>query len=111
MIKQPIKRRKRKYPTEGSAKALTFGGHLVELRNRLCIVAIFFFAATCVGYSLHEGVIRVLVAPLDGQKLVYLTPGGGFDFIFTVSLYFGLCITIPAILFHVYRFLGPLFQT
>ncbi len=110
MTRQPPKSSKQQSPTKDSARA-TFGGHLTELRNRLFIVALLFFAATCVGYSLHEQIIRVLVAPLDGQKLIYLTPGGGFDFIFRVSLYFGLCVTIPVVLFHVYRFLRPMLQT
>ena len=47
------------------------------------------------------------MAPLHGQKLVYLTPGGGFSFIFTVCLYFGALLTIPVVMYHIYRFLQP----
>jgi sec-independent protein translocase protein TatC len=46
--------------------------------------------------------------PLGGQRLVYLTPIGGFNFIFKVSLYFGLGVILPVIMYHLYRFLEPL---
>lgn len=38
---------------------------------------------------------------------MYLTPGGGFSFIFTVCLYFGALLTIPVVIYHIYRFLQP----
>ncbi len=46
--------------------------------------------------------------PLGGQRLVYLTPIGGFNFLFKVSLYFGLGVILPVIIYHLYRFLEPL---
>lgn len=52
--------------------------------------------------------MSVVMAPLDGQKLVYLTPGGGFSFIFTLAIYFGILVAIPVIVYHIYRFMQPL---
>ncbi len=52
--------------------------------------------------------MQVLMHPLGGQRLVYLTPIGGFNFIFKVSLYFGLGVILPVIIYHLYRFLQPL---
>ncbi len=51
------------------------------------------------------------MAPLHGQKLVYLTPGGGFSFIFTLCIYFGVLFTIPVIIYQVYRFVQPLLKS
>lgn len=50
------------------------------------------------------------MSPLHGQKLIYLTPGGGFSFIFTLALYFGVLLTIPIAVYHLYRFLQPLLK-
>lgn len=54
--------------------------------------------------------MSVIMQPLGGQQLVYLTPIGGFNFIFKVSLYFGLALILPVIIYHLYRFLEPLMQ-
>jgi len=54
--------------------------------------------------------MAVLMRPLGGQRLVYLTPIGGFNFIFKVSLYFGIGVILPVIIYHLYRFLEPLMQ-
>ena len=51
------------------------------------------------------------MAPLHGEQLVYLTPGGGFSFIFTLCIYFGALLTIPVAIYHIYRFLQPLLQS
>lgn len=54
--------------------------------------------------------MAVLMHPLGGQRLVYLTPIGGFNFIFKVSLYFGIGVILPVIIYHLYRFLEPLME-
>jgi sec-independent protein translocase protein TatC len=59
-------------------------------------------------YLIQDQIMRVLMHPLGGQRLVYLTPIGGFNFIFKVSLYFGLGVILPVIIYHLYRFLEPL---
>ena len=60
-----------------------------------------------IGFYYKDFVVNFVVAPLHGEKLIYLTPGGGFSFIFTVCLYFGALLTIPVIIYHIYRFLQP----
>lgn len=88
----------------------TFLEHIYELRKRLFIVALVLVAGTLLGYSLHDWLVHFLVAPLGGQKLVYLTPGGGFDFIFKVSLYLGAAFAIPVLIYQLYRYLIPLMR-
>lgn len=52
--------------------------------------------------------MAALMAPLGGQRLVYLTPIGGFSFIFKVSIYFGFGVILPVVIYHLYRFLEPI---
>lgn len=87
---------------------LTFIEHLYELRRRLFWVVASLLVATAVGFQLKDFLIQVVTAPLHGEKLVYLTPGGGFSFIFTLCLYFGALVIIPVITYQTYRFLQPL---
>lgn len=55
-----------------------------------------------------DKIVNVLMAPLSpGQKLVYLTPGGAFNFILKVCMYVGIVGALPVIIFHLYRFLMP----
>jgi len=70
-------------------------------------VVISLIAASSVGYYLKDYLVNFIIAPLHGEKLIYLTPGGGFSFIFTVCLYFGALLTIPVVMYHIYRFLQP----
>lgn len=60
-----------------------------------------------IGLYFKDYLVSFIVAPLHGEKLIYLTPGGGFSFIFTVCLYFGALLTIPVVMYHIYRFLQP----
>lgn len=66
--------------------------------------------ATSASYVIKDQIMAVIMQPLGGQPLVYLTPIGGFNFIFKVSLYFGLLVVLPVIIYHLYRFLEPLMQ-
>lgn len=88
----------------------TFLEHIYELRSRIFWVVLTIVLASAAGFQFKDELIAVIMAPLNGQKLVYLTPGGGFGFIFTLAIYFGVLVAIPAIVFHVYRFLQPLLQ-
>jgi len=45
--------------------------------------------------------------PLSGEKLIYLTPGGGFNFIFQISLYAGLLVAAPVLIYQLYGFIKP----
>lgn len=63
---------------------------------------------SAIGLQFKDLLIAVVTAPLEGGKLIYLTPGGGFSFIFTLCLYFGALFTIPVAVFQIFQFLQPL---
>ncbi len=92
------------------ATELTFLEHIYELRSRLFWVVLVLVVTSAFGFQIKDQLIAVVMAPLHGEKLVYLTPGGGFSFIFTLSIYFGVLLTIPFAIYHVYRFLQPLLK-
>ena len=109
MIQRPdqanqAKRNKTKLDTT----QLTFLEHLYELRKRLFWVVLTLVFTSAIGLQIKDPLIEVVMAPLHGEKLIYLTPGGGFSFIFTLCLYFGALFTIPVIVFQIYRFLRPM---
>lgn len=86
---------------------LTFIEHIYELRTRLFWIVSALIITSAIGFQYKDILVDFIVAPLHGEKLIYLTPGGGFSFIFTVCLYFGALVTIPVIVYHIYRFLQP----
>lgn len=90
------------------ASQQTLIDHLHELRARLFWIVLALILAGSASYLIQDQIMRVLMHPLGGQRLVYLTPIGGFNFIFKVSLYFGLGVILPVIIYHLYRFLEPL---
>lgn len=86
---------------------MTMHDHIKELRNKLFLVAIFFLIFSTVAYVYRDILIGYLMAPLDGESLSYLNPGGGFSFIFKVTMWAGFATTLPFFAFSLYRFLLP----
>ncbi len=90
-----------------SQKVMTLRTHLIELRNRLFVVAGVLIVASTVAYVYKQPFISLLLSPLDGRKLQYLTPGGGFGFIFGVVFYAGFAAAIPILIQQTYAFMSP----
>lgn len=88
-------------------KPMTMKSHLLELRNRFFLVVGVLIVAASVAYPFREPLIAGLMAPLDGRQLQYLTPGGGFKFIFSIVFFAGLAVSIPLLLQQTYAFLSP----
>lgn len=87
--------------------ATTFHDHLKELRTRLFVVVVIFITAATVAFSYKDWLLEVLMRPLNGEKLIYLTPAGGFSFIFQVSMYAGLIAAVPILIYNIFRFIAP----
>lgn len=94
-----------------SQRVGSFADHVAELRRRLVWIALVFIAASALAYTYHQALADLIMSPLNGQKLVYLTPGGGFSFIFQVSIYAGLIVAAPFIVHHIYAFIKPALPT
>lgn len=81
--------------------------HLKELQWRLTIVAAFFIIGATLAYTYQAQLIPALMAPLHGEKLIYLNPAGGFSFIFLISIYAGIAVALPILVQQLYAFLRP----
>ena len=91
-----------------SRTATTFHDHLKELRWRAFIVVAVFVVASSVAYNYKDWLLTILMRPLGHEKLIYLTPAGGFSFIFQVTIYAGLIVTVPVLVYHIFRFISPI---
>lgn len=85
----------------------TFAEHIRELRGRLLWVVGAFLILSGVAYHFRDMLLEILLRPLNNQQLVYLTPGGGFNFIFQVTVYAAILGVAPLLMFHLYKFLQP----
>lgn len=81
--------------------------HLKELQWRLVLVAAFFITGAVLAYNFQAQLVPALLNPLHGEKLVYLNPAGGFSFIFLISIYAGIALSLPVLIQQLYAFLRP----
>ena len=107
-----VKTRRKKTPDTASSSGVvvipTFMDHVRELQSRLFAVVLVFIVLSAAAYPFFDKIVSVLVAPLGKEyQLVYLTPGGAFTFIIQVCMYIGFIAALPAIIYHVYRFIMP----
>lgn len=95
---------------------MTVVEHLEELRDRLLKSLLAFFAGSVIAYFFYERLLDFLIAPLDkggrigGVTVDGLNVGGivtGFLVRLKVSIFFGLAIALPVILWQLWRFIVP----
>jgi len=109
--RNPLKHEKTLKPANNRSDAFTFSDHVRELRRRIVWVALAFFVTSGLAYNYHDQLVQFVMAPLNGEKLIYLTPGGGFAFIFQITLYAGLITAAPVLMYQLYRFMQPTLPT
>lgn len=86
---------------------MSINAHIGELRKRLFVLAAIFIVASTIAYVFREDIAHLLMAPLEGQKLYNLTPGGQFSFILKIIMWAGLAATIPFFVASLYSFIAP----
>ena len=92
-------------------REISFLEHLSELRVRLvyCIVAVVIAAG--VAYYFREAIYSVLILPLlraePGIKLNYFSPTEPFFVYLRISLFSGLLLATPLVLYQLWAFIGP----
>jgi sec-independent protein translocase protein TatC len=89
---------------------LAFIAHVHELRKRLSYIAVAVGLGASLAYSAQETLTRWLLQPSSGQQFIYTTPGGGFDFQFKLCLYTGIALSIPVIVYNIFKYLHPLLK-
>jgi sec-independent protein translocase protein TatC len=96
----------------GHGEEATLVEHLDELRTRLFICLGALLAGFTVALVFHERLIRVLIRPLppEHHKLTTLTVGEPFMTSIWVSLYAGLLLALPVIVWQAWAFFIPAFD-
>lgn len=86
--------------------------HVQELSRRFFLLVSILLAASSLVYVYRETIIPVILQPLaltfEDQKLMYLNPAGGFNFIFLISIYGGLAVAVPFVVQQLYVFIRPI---
>ncbi len=87
---------------------MPLGRHLIELRNRIFISVFALLPGTIVGFILSDEIIHVLKAPLPTDKpLIALGLTEPFMIKFQVAVVAGVILSMPVILFQLWRFISP----
>jgi sec-independent protein translocase protein TatC len=102
-------------PAEEPAGAMTFFEHLSELRKRIVNSLISIGIGAGIGWFVAPHFVYWITLPmlkalgdahLD-QKLVYTHPAGYLNLLITLSVYLGLVIASPWILYQIWLFVAP----
>ena len=80
--------------------------HLEELRSRISVIAFSIVVGGIIGFLLSEPIIEILRAALpEGQDtLIAISVGESLAVRLRVALYVGLAISVPLILYQLWRF-------
>jgi sec-independent protein translocase protein TatC len=85
-------------------------GHLTELRKRITYVAIVVVVFVIAAFVEQKYVMAVLLYPLRNTKVVHLSvfgPTEAFMTVLKVSIYAGLLLAVPFILYQFWAFILP----
>jgi len=102
-------------PTEEPAGAMTFFEHLSELRKRIINSLIAVLIGALIGWILAPHFVKWIVKPMTDAltkaglepKLVYSHPAGFLNLLITLSIYLGIVIASPWILYQIWLFVAP----
>jgi sec-independent protein translocase protein TatC len=86
--------------------------HLAELRRRLTILVVSIIGAALVVYLATPTLIDIMLDPInavlpEGSQLTVLSALGGFSIRFKVSIFFGMIMCTPIIIWQVLGFFLP----
>lgn len=85
--------------------------HLAELRRRLIWSAVALAVATTIAFFWHEDILDFLIRPyraaVPGGSLAYFRPTEAFSTAMRVSLFGGIILASPVILYELWRFIAP----
>lgn len=90
---------------------MTLREHVQELSRRFLLLVSILLVTSSLVYVYRASIIPIILQPLSAtfgdQKLMYLNPAGGFNFIFLISIYAGLAAVAPFIIQQLYAFIRP----
>ena len=81
--------------------------HLGELRSRLMVAAFAVLVTTAFSFFFATQIIEILKAPSGVARLVALSPTENFTTYMRVSLFSGLALAMPVLLYEIYAYVDP----
>lgn len=94
-------------PLSGDEKVMSLVDHLTELRRRVAISVVAVLAGTILGFAIGQQVMVVLIDILPGQRVQFLTVGGGFFLQLKIGLIIGTALASPIVLYQLWAFVSP----
>jgi sec-independent protein translocase protein TatC len=89
-------------------KELSLMQHLGELRGRLMVASFAVLIATAAAFFFAKDIILALEAPAHlGKPLQIISPTEGFTTYMRVSLFSGIALAMPVILYEIYAYVDP----
>lgn len=101
-----LQRQKNNPKNRSDSQKKPFIEHFWELRNRFYLSLFVFLVGSVIGYFFQDRVIEFLIKPLN-QPLYYSSPAGGFNFLLSLSFFFGLVISFPFVILQIFFFVNP----
>jgi sec-independent protein translocase protein TatC len=90
----------------GSDDKLPFTDHLDELRHRLIVSLVGIGLGFAVSYGFSQQLLLLLQRPMPA-RLIFIAPTEAFFVNLKVALYAGLFLSVPLLLFQVWKFVAP----
>jgi sec-independent protein translocase protein TatC len=98
-------------------QGMTLVEHLTELRTRLIISVVAVAVGVLAGFILYPQIFDVLIQPykdiadnhptIGGGRLLQTDPLEGFSIRMRTSLYAGIALAMPVLLWQIWRFVSP----
>ena len=105
----------REAAAEETGAAMSFFDHLVELRKRLISAVAAIGVGVILGFAVAKHFINFIIEPMQqalranhlDDKLYYTNPAGYISLVINLSIYLGLVIAMPWVLYQVWLFVAP----
>ncbi|RMD91825.1 MAG: twin-arginine translocase subunit TatC [Calditrichaeota bacterium] len=99
------------------AKEMPFLDHLEELRWRLIKSIVAVIACAIIAYFFSDQILNFLIFPYNDaarqlekdqvQRLIFLSPTGGFMIHIKVSIFVGIIVAFPIVFYQLWKFVVP----
>ena len=89
---------------------MAFMEHLGELRNRVIKIGVAIVLASIASFVFHEWILELLARPFEravDSELAVFRPTEAFSLIMRLSLFGGIVLSSPVIIYQLWRFVSP----
>ena len=83
--------------------------YLNELKKRVIAVGIIFISILVIGLIFSEAILKFVISSVNPENvsIVLLSPYESISLFFQVILWFAIIVTLPFVIYHAIRFIGP----